>query len=840
MLTDVLKALIQNSTIFVVAFLFLTRFSRWKLVQGKLKSNLIQGTAYAICGMIALVFSVEVFPGVLIDMRAPVLVTAVLTGGTVAGAIAAFPLLLYRIVLGGAGVFAGAGIIITAFLFGLLLRHVERKLPGNGGLVFQLITGFGSALIYYLWILILPGGIAFTVLEEIFIPLTVASVISIMAIFLIRNREAAHLELLEKLSEINALFEEISLDENVGITVIQQEKIVFVNNSLLAKFGYSYFDPANNELMKIVQHKYLEPIKNFFEKIEKGATSDAVPIDIAVPGKPAFTFLVHARKLIYRGRDSILIVLVDISELVRTQKTLERRVDQLQLALDSSGAVLWKTELREDRLLADSDLYDLLHYTPVEDPPLFSHWLLRFAMSEKMRDDFRRILSGKTDNIFGEMSLKGNDSRIRWFNTGARITHLDHTGLPVEITGIIYETTEMKEKEQELMAKKIEDLQSQKVETIGRLAGGIAHDFNNLLHVIMGYAEMFKKTEGCGPIPGELAEPILKASQKGRDLVRQLLLFSKDKTPRLQPVKLTEIIEEFLKLLRRIIEENISINSDLKPDLPPVYGDRGQIEQVLMNLCINSRDAMHGGGSISISLNAADYIDPEKTTTGSLIPGKYILLSVSDTGPGIPENRHRSIFEPFYTTKQVNKGTGLGLSTVLGIMEAHSGSVDVCNIPEGGFQVTLFFPVSLEEPSDTGSEEDPGDENHSIASLTVLVAEDDPQVMDLTVEGLEASGARVLRAKNGREAIEVYRKNQAEIDLLVFDVVMPEMNGPDACREIRKFDETVPVVFTTGYAGRKMTGLSGEYDIINKPYAVKELISTIMKFTGSKERSNDR
>lgn len=831
MLTDVLKALIQNSTILVVAFLFITKFSRWKLLENRLKRTLIQGIAYALCGVIVLMFSVEVLPGVLIDMRTPVLVTAAFTGGALAGAIALFPLLLYRILIGGTGVYAGIGIIVSAFLFGLILRTVEKRFSRHAGPLFQLVTGFGSAVIYYLWILILPGGIAFTVLKETFIPLTVASVISILAIFFIRKREAAHQDLLDRLSEINDLFEEISLDENIGITVVQGSRIAFINSSLLKKFGFASFNPGNRNLLRIVSPKSRDQLRVFFRSVENDEQTDVKPIEITIPGKTTLTLLAHARKMIYRGIPSILIISVDISEQVFAQETLEKRVNQLQLSLDSSGAVLWRAMLKEDRLFADGDLYELLHYHPVENPPLFSHWLLRFSMPPEMKEDFRIILQGKKDSIFGEMSFKGEDLKTRWFNTGARITRVDSDGLPVELTGILFETTEIKVKELELMAKEIEDLQSQKMETIGRLAGGVAHDFNNLLHVIMGYAEILKKAAIHDPDTRELAEPILSASLKGRDLVRQLLLFSSDKVPELQPVNLEEITEGFLNLLSRIIEENIAIRSSLDSSVPDILGDRGQIEQMLMNLCINSRDAMPGGGSMNIALSSTSYSRQHKTVTGTIQPGEYVQLSVSDTGPGIPENRHRSIFEPFYTTKQVNKGTGLGLATVLGIMEAHSGFIDVCNIPEGGLRITLFFPVTAVHSSETPSVAESLETRLDTASLTVLVAEDDPQVMNLTVEGLKAHGATVLTAVNGKEAIKVFIEHQSEIDVLVFDVVMPEMNGPDACREIRSIGGTVPVVFTTGYAGRNMTGLGGDYEIITKPYAVQELLLTIGRLT---------
>lgn len=789
------------------------------------KSWLVQGLAYALCGILTIMFSVEVLPRVLIDMRTPVIAVAVITGGPVVGIITVLPLLAYRIYLGGTGMNAGIGIIVTAYAFGMLLRAFERRPVGY---IFQLIAGIGSAMVYYIWILTLPGGIAMTVLEETFIPLTVASILSIMAIFLIRRRETAHLELVNRLREVSDLFEEISLDENIGITVLNGGKILHINQSLLNKFGFREFDPDNSDLFAIVSPKHRTRISEFLDRVRSGEQIDALPMEVSLPGMDSLSLLVHARTLVYRGIDSVLVVSVDLTRLVNAEKALQRQVEQLQLSLDASGAVLWKADISRDALEAGKDFFDLLQYNPEENPPLFSNFIGNMEMSPEMESSFDGLQKGLVQSLFGEISFRSSDSRTRWFNASARITDRNKNGTPLEITGILYETTVIKEKELYLMEKEIEDLQSQKMETIGRLAGGVAHDFNNLLHVIMGYTEILKKVSENDPVTGELAKPILAASQKGRELVRQLLLFSRNKTPELRSTDLADVTGNFLKLLKRIIEENIVISTDIPEELPEIMGDASQIEQVLMNLCINSRDAMPAGGNIEISLCEYLCLSPEKLLTGILRIGRYVVLGVKDTGPGIHPDKHRMIFEPFYTTKQIDKGTGLGLATVQGIVESHGGVIHADNTPEGGFEITLFFPVS----AGASAEASPGEavisrEVVELGSVTVLVAEDDPQVRNLTVEGLAAAGIRVLKASNGKEAVDLFRASPEKIDLLVFDVVMPGLSGPDAFREITASGYSLPVVFTTGYAGDRLSGLPGEFRMISKPYAISELIDII-------------
>ena len=825
MRTEILKALIENASLLVLAFLMVTRFSRWKLLGSRSRSWLIQGIAYALCGILAMMFSVEVLPRVLIDMRTPIIVVAGLTGGPVVGLITIIPLLLYRLFIGGTGMNAGIGIIVSAYLFGMILRMFEKK---SSGILFQVFAGIGSAFVYYVWILTLPGGIALTVLEETFIPLTAASILSILAIFLIRSREAVHQDTLNRLKEISDLFEEISLDENIGITVLAGTEIAYINTSLLNKFGFTDFDPGNSDLLEIVDPESRGRITHYLEKVAEGEIPQAMPMEISVNERGTLTFLIHARKLIYRGKNCTLVVSVDITRLVSTEKDLQRRIDQLKLALDASGAVLWKADLLRDELIADDDFFHLLKYAPEENPPLFSHFILGTEMSSEMEPAFTELQGGQRGSIFGEISYTGFDGIKRWFNAGARLTGVDPTGHPVELTGILYETTVIKEKELDLMEKEIEDLQSQKMETIGRLAGGVAHDFNNLLHVIMGYTEILKKVSENDPVTRDLAKPILDASKKGRELVRQLLLFSRNKTPELKILNLSDITRNFLKLLQRIIEENIVISLDIPVNLPPVLGDSGQIEQVLMNLCINARDAMPEGGSIEIVLSEYLCKDTRRLLAGTIYPGRYLSLSVRDSGPGIPSEKHRMIFEPFYTTKQVDRGTGLGLSTVLGIIESHGGAIQARNLDEGGFEISLYFPVCEEleikpEDNEVKYSEKPVD----LSSVTALLAEDDPQVRNLTMEGLRSAGVKVLKASDGNEAVNIFLTQPDSIDILIFDVVMPVLNGPDAYRKICSSGIDVPVIFTSGYAGNSLSGFSGKHRMLSKPYAITDLVSAI-------------
>jgi len=829
---DILKALIENSALLVVSFFFLARLSRWRVGKPVL-SVLVQGFVFAVCGVMAILFSVEVLPGVLIDMRAPVVVVAALTGGYVAGALAAFPLLIFRLYIGGPGMIPGTGIIVSALVLGLLLRLAEKSRLRIPGILFQMVAGFGSAAVYIAWIFVLPDTIYRQVLDIAALPLCVASILSILAIFFIRRKESAHQMLLERLTEVNNLFEEISLDENIGILVLQGTEVAYVNQSLIKKYNFNKFEDIDRDLYGIVDEDTKTRVKKFLSRASSSTPGVSVQMKIALRSGSSLHLLVHARELTYKRKKSILVVSVDISKLIRVEKTLQTRLDQLQLALEASGAVAWNATPEDDCLTAEKSFFETLSYMPLENPPSFSRWINTSSLSEEVQSRLNDLASGRIDSFFGEISCKDSSSVTRWFNIGAIAR-----GIPRTISGILFDTTVIKEKELSFMQKEIDDIQSQKMEAIGRLAGGVAHDFNNLLHVIMGYCDILDRVSDHDPVITNISKPIVEASEKGRELVRSLLLFSRDRKPRLQNVNIRALTGRFFKLLSRIMEENIVITSDITTLDTWVYGDPSQIEQVFMNLCVNARDAMPLGGVLNIALSNYSTVEPLCLTSGTLPSGNYAAVTVTDTGPGIPEDNLENVFEPFFTTKQLNGGTGLGLATVLGVVKEHSGYINVRNRTSRGLEITAYFPALKEEhlyhqPRRIGTTPLKRINSEVTRTVCILLAEDDHRVMTLAVEGLGMAGIKVIRAENGEKAVDVFRQRHSEIEMLVFDVMMPEMSGPEAYRKIVALGAEVPVVFTTGYAGDRLADMKETHEVLSKPYAMRDLVSTIRRMTGS-------
>ncbi len=372
---------------------------------------------------------------------------------------------------------------------------------------------------------------------------------------------------------------------------------------------------------------------------------------------------------------------------------------------------------------------------------------------------------------------------------------------------------------------------AQKFEAIGQLAGGIAHDFNNVLGAILGWAELGK--ERAASVDNNLFvyfNKIHAQCDRVTALVRQLLAFARRQILEPRNFSLNQIVQDVLEMLDNILGEDIELKTVLQQDLPVLRADPTQIEQVLMNLCINSRDAMPKGGCLTIETHFVEYSEEECRHDAALQPGRFAELRVTDTGMGMdPEVRAR-IFEPFFTTRAPGKGTGLGLATVYGIVKQHCGFIRVESEPGQGCTFHIFLPVN----------EGPGKTDYSKAIIerqpvrggneTILIAEDHDGIREMATEALESLGYHILIARNGEEAVAVFSAHRDSISLVLLDVIMPRRNGPETCASIEALKSGVSVVFATGHAdeGMAMAGIVERgYAILKKPYSPRTLCRKI-------------
>jgi PAS domain S-box-containing protein len=362
--------------------------------------------------------------------------------------------------------------------------------------------------------------------------------------------------------------------------------------------------------------------------------------------------------------------------------------------------------------------------------------------------------------------------------------------------------------------------QAQKMEAVGQLAGGVAHDFNNLLTVIMSYSSMLLTDAGTNAeVRGDIQE-ISDAAGRAAALTRQLLAFSRKQVLQMRPVSANAVVTDVEKMLRRLIGEDISLTTNLDADLGMINADPGQLEQVLINLAVNARDAMPGGGALTITTDNADLFDEHGGRHLGAAAGKYIMIAVTDTGTGMTKEVQQRLFEPFYTTKGVGKGTGLGLATVYGIVKQSGGDIYVYSELEHGTTFKVYFP-RLTKVADVVMTTAEHRAVTPRGSETILLAEDDEALRTLGARVLGLLGYRVLVARTGKEALQIVADHTGPIDLIATDVVMPEMNGSQLVEKVLEARPGIRVLFMSGYTDDEVMRrgvIDGQTAFLQKPF----------------------
>ncbi len=373
--------------------------------------------------------------------------------------------------------------------------------------------------------------------------------------------------------------------------------------------------------------------------------------------------------------------------------------------------------------------------------------------------------------------------------------------------------------------------QSQKMEAVGRLAGGIAHDFNNLLMVIQGYADLLAERLPGGDPLRRNAEQIQMASQRAASLTQQLLAFSRKQILAPKVLNVHTVVADMEKILRRLIGEDIQLETNSQKDLGLVKADRSQIEQVILNLAVNARDAMPGGGRITIETANVELDASFTRVPQVLAPGRYVMLAVTDSGSGMDAETQAHIFEPFFTTKEKGKGTGLGLATVYGIVKQSGGYVWVYSEPGHGATFKIYLPRIEEEGSGCAAREP--SETRSLprgSSELVLLVEDEKGVRELAREYLETSGYRVIEAQDGHTALELATTHAGSIDVLFTDVVMPGIGGRELAERVAQIRPGIKILYMTGYTDRAIVHhgiLETDAVLLQKPFTLGTLAAKL-------------
>ncbi|MBA4392864.1 MAG: hypothetical protein C0407_04860 [Desulfobacca sp.] len=420
-----------------------------------------------------------------------------------------------------------------------------------------------------------------------------------------------------------------------------------------------------------------------------------------------------------------------------------------------------------------------------------------------------------------------NDGQARYFS-GSTAPLLDEQGKIVGTMGIARDITENKKLEQQL-------LQAQKMESIGNLAGGIAHDFNNLLGGILGYASFVKKKMSIQDPLYPSVNSIERSAQQAAELTKQLLGFARRGKYQVKPINFNALIQELVHLLERTIDKRIALEVELDPYLHLIEGDEAQLQQSLMNICLNARDAMPSGGSLRIVSSNQTLSQNTMLKQRGWKEGEYIKIILSDTGTGMTPEIQSQIFEPFFTTKDPGRGTGLGLSMVYGIIQNHGGYIDIKSMLDQGTTFELFLPAI----PDVKIEEIPSllpQIKYSKGNETILIVDDQDIIRQLGADILEDAGYEVLVAASGEEAIQICQGHQRGIALVVLDVVMPGLGGKETFLRLRRINPKIRVLLSSGYSIDGEVGeilKEGVGGFVQKPYRDEELIDKIREVLDS-------
>ncbi len=624
-----------------------------------------------------------------------------------------------------------------------------------------------------------------------------------------------------KRAEHSLKFTQVSVDSAIDniYWIDAQGVIAYANDSACVSTGY-----GRDELLSMTIHDLdLNSPAEMWPRMWK---------DIVTVGSGRFES-VHRRKdgsvfpvelnmvyLAYEEFEYVCAFTRDITERKKAEEALRDSEERWQFALEGSGDGLWDWDVPSNRVYFSRQWKEMIGYAEDEISGSLDEWDSRVHPDDKA-DVYAKLndhLEGRSPVYISQYRLRSKDGTYKWILDRGKVLIRTEDGKPLRVIGTHTDITERKHLESQL-------LQSQKMEAVGTLAGGVAHDFNNLLSAIMGYASLMQmKMDKHDPLYA-YASHILTSSEKAANLTQSLLAFSRKQVIDLKPIALNDTIEKLHRLLERLIPEDVEFRVRNSDERLIVMADSGQLDQVIMNLVTNARDAMPRGGKLTVRIDRAADVSRFTTTNKDVDLSDYALIEISDTGMGMDKKTIEKIFEPFYTTKELGRGTGLGLSIVYGIINQHNGHIDVWSQPGEGSIFSVYLPLVWMEPEN----------DRNIAQIvggieTILIAEDNKELCQLSMRVLRDHGYSVLAAMDGSAAVEMFRQHAGEIALVILDVVMPKMNGKEAYEAIRKIDPYAKVIFTSGYTDDIVIerGVeNAQYDFLEKPLTPATLLKKI-------------
>jgi PAS domain S-box-containing protein len=557
------------------------------------------------------------------------------------------------------------------------------------------------------------------------------------------------------------------------------------------------------------QPRLIERIENVFQ-----AGSDEIEAFFVSKNRQRTPYYFNGVRADFDGQPYLLGMGIDISTQRRAQEALRATDQRLRLAAKAANVGLWDWDIQTNQSFYSHEWKSQLGYEDHEIGTSFDEWQSRVHPAD-LEGALQRMFAFIADprlKYNAEFRLRHRDGSYRCILSHASLMRDEH-GKAIRMLGSHVDITEERAAQTKLH-------QAAKMEAIGQLAAGVAHDFNNLLTVINGYSDLLLGKLSPGDPMRDLLLQIHKAGVRAGSLTRQLLVFSRQQAVEPKVLNLNAVVSDVERMLLRLIGEDIVLTTSLSPSLGTVSADPGQIEQVLVNLAVNARDAMPKGGRLTIETRNVTLDESYCRAVPDLHPGGYALLAVTDNGTGMDAATKAKAFEPFFTTKPVGKGTGLGLATVHGIAKQSGGHVEVYSEVGQGTTFKVYLPLvfdaapKAEKPADAGGMP-PGSE-------TILLAEDDDAVRALALHILRGCGYRVIEAYNGADAVQLAQTHKGPIQLLITDVVMPFLGGRELAAQIAAARPDCKVLFLSGYADDALVHhgvLEGDHAFLQKPFS---------------------
>ncbi|MBU1276229.1 MAG: PAS domain S-box protein [Proteobacteria bacterium] len=773
---------------------------------------------------------VTFMPGIVFDTRSVVVSIAGMFGGPVTGAIAVVFASAFRAWTGGSGAFTGVLVVFVSGLLGVAYyywkkgpRQAMRPAP---------LYGFGLLvhIAMLLCMLTLPWPAALLVLKKISLPVLLIYPVVTMLLALMLAEGESNLEAEKALEASESRFRLSFENANIGMVLTGLDgRLLRINDQFRGMLGYGSEELVGKYFNDISHPDDHQAGLGFVSQALAGGKESAQLEKryLHKSGKPVWCNVSATLLKDPKGAPSHFITTAqDITERKRAQQALQQSEEKFSLAFLTAPYAIAITRAEDGAFVDVNDAFTSLSGFTRQETLAGSSIGLDLWVDE---EDRQRVVA----DLGAGRAVVGREYQFRT-KSGDIITGL-FSAQPILLSNgpcimsSINDITERKRAEEEKERLESQLRQAQKMEAVGILAGGIAHDFNNILGAIMGYVELAQNLalEGRSNV-AELAQ-VLQSVYRARNLVRQMMTFSRKTEADLMPLGLNKAVRQITQMLEHSLPKMIAIETRLASDLELVNADSTQMEQVLLNLATNAADAMPEGGRLVIETQNIILGEQYSQQHLDVGPGRYVLLMVSDTGHGIEPQTMEHIFDPFFTTKEVGKGTGLGLSTVYGITKGHGGHVYCYSEPGMGTTFKVYLPAYQAGAAASALEETLPEQILG-GTETILLVDDELVLRDLGARALESMGYRVLTKANGEEALETYRSQGDEIDLVVMDIGMPGMGGHKCLLEILAINPKAKVVIASGYSANgqvKASLESGAAGFVAKPFRRLDLLATV-------------